>query len=685
MSIVSIMFFYSGSKTRKRAGFGFHEGAPLEPVVPAQAGTHAALEISPSYGSWPAPRRREKRDSCQPLRHLLASLFLLASLAFPSAHAAHAVAQFGQPKYPAGFTHFDYVNPGAPKGGRLALSVVSQNSGFDKFNPFSLKGRVAPGALELMFETLTTYSLDELNTQYGLLADDIRVAPDFGSAIFRLNARARFSNGDPVTAEDVRHSWQVLSSKQASPRFQSYFAVIKDVVVLDARTVRFEFTRKGRDLSFIAGSLPVFSPKWGLRSDGTRTPFAELGLEAPIASGPYLIERSKSQSVIYRRNPDYWGSDIPVRRGSFNFDRISFTLYQDAHAQMAGLRAGEYDFFNEGRMFYWRTMYFGGRFDNGELLKVVVPHKVPPAMNGYVLNLRHERFRDWRVRAALNYAFDYEWQNDRIFSGRFKRMNSYFANTPLAATGLPRPEELELLNPYRNELSPEVFGPMFEQPDTHAPSSMRDSFAKALALFAEAGWHNRDGVLRNAKGEPFVLEVALTSRKQGPTSDGIYANMEKLGIQVRRKLSDTATNRRRLNNFDFDYTSLSLRESRSPGDELWRVFNSADADVPGSENIIGVKSPAIDALIKKLLDAGSQQELETTARALDRVLVHGHYFIPWRYLPDYYLIHHHRLQRPERLPDFYNPQDWAITTWWEDANARLVPPKTVAQRGGEDR
>jgi microcin C transport system substrate-binding protein len=591
-------------------------------------------------------------------------LALLLTFLSASVSGAHAVAQFGDPKYKGGFQSFDYVNPEAPKQGTLNLSIVSADSSFDKLNPFSLKGKPAPGLVELMFETLTVLSLDEPNTQYGLLADDIRVAPSLDAVEFHLDPRARFSNGDRVTASDVKYSFGVLTSKQASPRFKAYFSEVKELLVVDPETVRFVFKRSGRDLSFIAGSLPVFSPQWAGRAQGEPLPFSELRWEKPLASGPYVIEVSDGQDITYRRNPEYWGEHIPVRRGAYNFERVTYKLYKDADTQVAALRAGEFDFFSETRMRYWCCQFIGKRFDSGELRKVLFQHQNPPAMNGYVVNLRKARFQDPRVRQALNYAHDFEWVNQKIFDSEFERVTSYFSGTSLAAQGEPSAAELELLEPYRSELPPAVFGPMFEQPTTKPPSSLRQNLTRALELFAEAGWHVKDGVLKNAAGEPFVIEVT-GARKQNPYLDPYYLNLTKLGIVVKKKLGDAATTRQKMNKFDFDFTSISMREARMPGAELWRNFNSKDADVPGSENVAGVKSAAVDALIKKLLDASSQQQLELAAHALDRVLVHSHYVVPWRYLTKHYFIYNQRLARPSTLPRYYGAYDWVVGTWWD--------------------
>ncbi|MDO9180555.1 MAG: extracellular solute-binding protein [Agitococcus sp.] len=590
--------------------------------------------------------------------------------------AAHAVAQFGEPKYPANFQHFDYVNVNAPQGGRINLSVISQSSSFDKFNPFTLKGKLAPGVLDLVFETLTVNGFDEPNTQYGLIADDIRVAPDFSGVSFHINPKARFSNGDFVTAKDVKYSFDTLTSKKASPKFKAYFAEIAQLTIVDPQTVRFDFKRKGRDLSFVAGSLPIFSPKWGLKSDGSTTPFDQLKLQKPIGTGAYQIEKAvEGQDVVYKQRADYWAKQQPVRKGFYNFERVAYKLYKDRDTQVAAVRAGEFDFLSEIQMRYWCCQYIGKRFDTGELVKEEFAHKNIPGMVGWVVNQRKERFNDPRIRLAMNYTLDFEWINQKILDNEFKRPQTFFANSALAATGVPSAAELKLLEPYRKDLDPAVFGPMFQQPSTNPPSSLRANLLKALDLFAQAGWHNKDGVLRNVKGEPFELELSGTRQGSSPHTETVNRNLSKVGIVIKKKMSDAATTRRRMNDFDFDYTTLNLRDSRMPAIELWRAFNSKDADVKGSENIAGVKSAAVDGLLKKMMEANTQEEYETAAHAVDRVLINGHYVIPFRYLTDHYFIYNHRLQRPANLPSYYGAYEWVLGTWWD----KTIPTKT-AQR-----
>ena len=384
-----------------------------------------------------------------------AAVFVLqAVLAASAAHAAYAIAQYGEPKYPPGFKHFDYVNPDAPKGGTLVLANPNRLTSFDKFNPFTMRGNPAPG-IDMLFESLATGSSDEPASAYGLLADDIDVAPDRRSVTFHLNPRARFSNGDRVTADDVKFSFDTLKSKQAAPQFGAYFAEIAKAVVVDPATVRFEFRSANRELPLIAGGVPVFSRKWGLRADGSRIPFDQLAFEQPIGSGPYLIDHyDNGRTITYRRNPAYWGADLPVRVGTNNFERIVYKLYGDGVARLEAFKAGEYDVLVEYIARNWTRRDVGKRFDSGELVKREFRQHNGAGMQGFFMNLRRPLFHDVRVRQALDLAFDFEWLNRQLFYSAYTRMNSYFADTDLQATGTPGPGELKLLEPLRGAPPP---------------------------------------------------------------------------------------------------------------------------------------------------------------------------------------------------------------------------------------
>jgi ABC-type oligopeptide transport system substrate-binding subunit len=604
------------------------------------------------------------------LVRLLLMSVAFASIEFSStADAAHAIALYGEPKYAEDFQQFDYADPAAPKGGTLRLSTSYEATSFDKLNPYTLRGKAAPGLIELAFETLAVYSMDETTTQYGLIADDIAVAPDLRAVTFHVHPAARFSNGDRITAADVKYSFDMLTGKGAAPRFRLYFADIERAVIVDSATVRFEFNRASHELAFVAGTLPVFSPRWGVGKE-----FADVQTDAPIASGPYVVEHADygRGGVTYRRNPDYWAANLPVRRGAYNFDRVVYKLFRDYDLQVEAFKAGEFDVMVEGKARNWCCVYTGGRFASGELTKQLFPHTNVPGMNGYIFNLRRERFQDVRVRQALALALDFQWINKNIFYGEYRHPYSYFSNSDLAASGLPSAEELKLLEAWRDQLDPAVFGPMVVQASTAPPASLRDNLIKGQRLLAEAGWTYRDGALRNAKGEPFVLEASLSEGIPLPRIETYLRNLARYGIVVKRKLGDQVAARKSMQTFDYDMAMISFRESRIPGSDLRAKLNSADADVPGSENIIGVKSPVVDALIERLATANSADELKTAARALDRVLMHSYYVVPERYSFEHRLAYNTHLGYAQQLPDYYAPYDWVLSHWWRKPDS---PPQ----------
>ncbi|KVN23966.1 peptide ABC transporter substrate-binding protein [Burkholderia stagnalis] len=594
-----------------------------------------------------------------------AALLVQTALAATAAHAAHAIAQYGEPKYPPGFKHFDYVNPDAPKGGTLVLANPSRMTSFDKFNPYTMRGNIAPG-IDLLFESLATGSSDEPASMYGLLADDIAVAPDGLSVTFHLNPRARFSNGDPVTAADVKHSFDMLKSKQAAPQYAAYYADIVRAVIVDPATVRFEFRRRNRELPLIAGGVSVFSRKWGLRADGTRIPFDQLAFEQPIGSGPYLIERyDNGRNITYRRNPAYWGADLPVRVGTHNFERIVYKLYGDGVARLEAFKAGEYDVLVENIARNWVRRDVGKRFDSGELIKREFRQHNGAGMQGFMMNLRRPLFRDVRVRQALDLALDFEWLNRQLFYGGYTRLDSYFADTDLQATGMPGPGELALLDPLRAQLDPAVFGPMVVQPNTNPPGSLRANLLKARALLAAAGWTYRDGALRNAKGEPFTFEILDDAGSAfEPVVIAYQRNLAKLGIDVKFRTADYALLQKRLDAFDYDMTTIRYLGVQVPGPEQLARYGSKFADEPGSSNVIGLKSPAVDALLAALGAAETREQLLDATHALDRVLMHGYYAIPQWYSTTHRVAYKRTLAYPQTLPLYYSAEGWVVSTWW---------------------
>lgn len=598
-------------------------------------------------------------------RLLLAGCFALALGAARPASAVYAIAQFGEPKYPPGFAHFDYVNPDAPKGGTLVLANPNRLTSFDKFNPFTLRGNPAPG-IGMLFESLTTGSSDEVASAYGLLADDIRIAPDRLSATFHLNPRARFSNGDKVTAEDVKYAFDTLKSPKAAPQYAVLFGDITRAVVVDPATIRFEFRQPNRELPLVAGSIPIFSRKWGRKPDGTHVPFDQLAFEQPIGSGPYVIDRyDGGHTITYRRDPAYWGAALPVRVGTNNFERITYKLYADSVARLEAFKAGEYDALVEYIARNWARRDVGKRFDDGELVKREFRQHNGAGMQGFVMNLRRPLFQDVRVRRALDLAFDYEWLNRQLFFGGYTRLDSYFADSALQATGMPSAGELAILDPLRAQLDPSVFGPMTVQPDTDPPGSLRANLLEARSLLAEAGWTYRDGALRNAKGQPFRFEILDDSAAaMEPVATVYIRNLKKLGIEASFRTVDFAVIQKRFDAFDFDMTSLRYPEVQVPGTEQIARFDSKAADENGSDNLMGLKSRAVDSLLRTLVRAQTREQLTDAARALDRVLMHGYYVVPQWYSTTHRVAYRHTLRYPATLPLYYSAEDWIVSTWW---------------------
>jgi microcin C transport system substrate-binding protein len=587
---------------------------------------------------------------------ILAGCLLMNGNAF----AAHAFSLYDTPKYPADFTHFAYVNPDAPKGGELHLANPDRRTSFDKFNPFSLKGIAAAGIAPLMFETLTVGAQDEIATMYGLLAEDMVLAPDRMSMSFRLNPKARFNNGDPVTAADVKYSYDTLLEKGA-PQFKSMFADVKGAVVVDERTVRFEFKKLNHELPLIVGSVPVFSKKWG-----GSTPFDKIQLEAPISSGPYLIDRfDVGRSISYRHNPDYWGENIPTRKGMFNFGRITYRLYKDDVARLEAFKAGEFDVVVEYSAKNWARAYTGPNFENGEIVKKALVHSNGAGMQAFVMNLRRPLFQDIRVRKALALALDYEWMNRQLFYNQYERIYSFFTNSVMAATGLPSEDELALLEPLRDQLDPAVFGPAPKPPRTDAPFSLRGNLLKARALMAEAGWTYRDGALRNAKGEVFEFEILDDQSALSRVISVYVRNLNKLGVRVNQRTADYALVQKRMEEFDFDMTSMRFPDVTSPGNELFDMLSSAAADEKGSSNAWGLKEPVVDHLVEKLVASTTRKELVAAARALDRVLLHMHIVVPHWYSAIHRVAYWDRFGMPPIAPLYYQADPYVISTWWQ--------------------
>jgi microcin C transport system substrate-binding protein len=609
---------------------------------------------------------------CLPTAVAAAAFCILGAFA-GVAHARPSIAQYDQPKYPDNFTHFAYADPNAPTEGMLNFENYNEAQSYDSLNPFLVRGSPAPDIQNLMFDTLMQRSWDELASEYALIADDVEVAPDLSSATFHINPAARFNNGDPITAADVKYSFDTLTSPQASPLFNTQFSVIKSATVIDRLTIRFDFARKERDAPLIAGDLPVFSPKWGMAADGTRPSFDQISNVPPISSGAYLIEQRKNdKQITYRRNPNYWAAHLPSRRGMFRFERVEFKLYTDQYTSLEAFKAGDVDARMEYYSLLWARKYVGKNFRNGMLTKAAFPDG-PAQMQGLFFNLREPKFQDPRVRHALTLAFDYDWMNRMLLYGQYRRTNSYFDASPFAATGMPSAKELALLEPYRNELPPAVFGPMIKQPTTLPPHSLRSNLREARDLLAQAGWTWRDGALRDANGTPFTVEIIDDQPGMDRLCLPYLQALNLLGIQTSFREVDSALYQKRIDNFQFDMTTYIYPPVTIPGAELLHRFGSAAAKQVGSENYPGIQSKAVDGLIQDVLKANTLDDLETATHALDRVLINEYLLVPEYYLPNARIGYKTTLDHPKVVPTTYQYEDWIINYWYVKA-----PPAQAA-------
>ena len=593
------------------------------------------------------------------MRILLA--VLLATLGLPC-WADSGYALWGDLKYAPGFAHFDYVNADAPKGGEIRLVGNSRASTFDKYNPFTIKGNAPTYLAQLMFDTLLTGSLDEEGAAYGLLAEDVQVAPDRLSASFRLRRQARFHDGSPVLAADVKYSFDTLVGPFVSPAYKTLLVNVAGADVLDERTVRFRFRQPNRELPLTVGGLPVFSRHWGQGK-----PFDQVVMEPPIGSGPYRIGPVNfGKDITYVRDPAYWARDLNVKRGTGNFDRVQVKIYRDNTARLEALKAGEFDlmaFYSAGD---WARRVNGPKFKSGELVKGEFQHKLPTGFQSYVLNTRRPFLQDVRVRQALGLAIDFEWMNRQMFYGSYRRVQGLFGNTECAATGEPDAAQQALMAPFRQDIPAAAFGPAFEPPRTdQSPNGLRENLRRAQQLLREAGWRVQGGVLKNAQGQAMVLHYLDSNEAGARVVAPWIRNLDKLGIQLSYRAVDFALYQQRLQTFDFDITSIAYPGTPNPGQEYADLFGSQAADTEDSGNLAGVKNPAVDSLISHMVGAQTKPDFLAACRALERVVSHEHYLLPQWYSPVHRLAYNAwRLAKPAVVPAYFQGEAWAIDTWW---------------------
>ncbi len=571
----------------------------------------------------------------------------------------HGIALVGSLKYKPDFTHLDYADPNAKKGGtvRGATTVA-----FDSLNPFIIKGTSAPG-MGLVFQTLMEDGiLDEPSSEYGLIAESIEVPADHGSVIFKLRPEARWHDNTPITPEDVVFSFEILM-KDGALGYQQYYAEISGAKKTGEREVTFTFSNKNNpELPSIMGQLFVISKKYY-----TEHTFNEETIEPPMGSGPYKVADVKpGKSITFERVKDFWAKDLPIMVGRYNWDQVTYIVYQDDNVRFQGFKAGEYDFVQENVAKRWATEYTGPAIDKGQIKKELIPNKSPQGMQGFVFNTRREVFKDRRVREGIALALDFEWLNKNIFYNQYVRNKSYYENSIFASylEGLPSAKELELLNPLKGKVPDEVFTKVFEPPRTDGSGNIRDNITKALALFEQAGWSIKDTKLvNNATGKQMEFEIMLVSPTYERVASPFTQNLQKMGINATYRTIDVAQAGKRVDEFDFDMFTTSWYESFSPGNEQREFWGSKAADRNGSQNYAGIKDPAIDTLIEAVANAKGFENLKAAVRALDRVLLWNHFIVPHYYSPSYRIAYWDKFGKPKNPPAFGVP---FTDTWWID-------------------
>ena len=600
------------------------------------------------------------------------ALLLFVALAPPSAASErkHGLSAFGDLAYPANFDHFNYADPNAPKGGTFSLVGWGGVATFNSLNNYILKGDAAQG-LELLFDSLMTPAADEPDAVYGLVAENAEVADDKMSVTFYLRPEAKFADGSPLTADDVVYSFEALKTKG----HPIYHQMLEDVVkaeALDNHTVRYTF--KGelvRDLPLTVAGLPIFSKAYYATHA-----FDQTTLDPPLGSGPYVVDSlAQGRTITYRSNPNYWAKDLPVNRGRWNFDKIRFEYFWDRTAGMEAFKAGTYDFREEFTSKVWATEYDFPALRDGKVKKEVLPDETPSGTQGFFLNTRRDALKDPRVRKALDLAFDFEWTNRNVFYGLYTRTVSFFENSPMKAEGTPSDAERALLTNLGVPVSDEALGSAYMPPKSDGSGQDRNLLVEAGKLLDEAGWTIKNGVRVNDKGEPLRLEILFFEDVFQRLVTPYVKNLKLLGIDARPRMVDPAQYQQRLKDFDFDITTERYQMRNTPGVELRSYFGSQAAQMTGSLNLAGISDPAVDALIERVIAAKSRDELNTAARALDRVLRAGHYWVPHWYKPSFNVAYWDKFSRPAVKPRF---DRGILDTWWYDEAKAAKLARNVA-------
>lgn len=578
---------------------------------------------------------------------------------------SHAIGMRGEPKYPADFTHFEYVNPDAPKGGTLALHTIGT---YDTFHRYAQRGNAAIGSGEL-YDMLLVASEDEVEMYYGLIAEKVEYPADYTWIIFHLNPAARFQDGKPITAEDVVFSFHKFFD-EGVPQFKQYYKNVAQVEALDPQRVKFTLSEGSQEMVISLGGLRVLPKHYWQDRD-----FSQPTTEVPVGSGPLTINDYKmGQYVVYKRLDDYWAKDLPVMKGQQNFDFIRYDYYRDETVAFEAFKAGEYDFLQESIAKNWATQYAGPQFDKGEIIKEEIAHEIPVGMQCLVFNVQRPIFQDRRVRMALNYALDFEWMNKNLFYDQYTRTRSFFQNTKYEAKGLPGEDELKILEPFRGKIPEEVFTQEYNPPVTDGSGNIRTQLREALALLKEAGWEIQDKKLVNVEtGQSFEFELLLYSPSMERVAIPIQKNLERMGITMSIRVVDDTQFINRMRSRDFDMISGSYSASHYPTSDLKIVWRSDYLDY--TWNTAGVQDEVVDALVDGI-EASQNDDAALLAygRAFDRVLTWNHYVIPEWHISTFRVAYWNKFTRPEIRPKYA----LGLFTWWIDAEKeRQLPARNV--------
>ena len=611
----------------------------------------------------------------RPCRWLLLAALACTLPTFAEAEPEHrhALSLIGAPHYPADFTHFGYVNPDAPKDGLVRIADIGS---FDSLNPVLYRGEAA-GGLGLVYETLMLDSLDEPSTSYGLIAEWASYPDDYSSVTFKLRDNARWHDGTPITVDDVIYSLDV--NKEANPRMGLYYKNVVKAEATGEREVTFGFdVKNNRELPMIMGQLTIIPKHWwtGKNDKGEQRDPMKTTMEMPLGSGPYRIKgMSAGRSIAYERVQDYWGKDLPVMKGQYNYDEIRFEYYRDETVAFESFKAGNLDYHMETSAKNWATAYDFAAVKDGYIKKQEVELKGAQGMQCFVLNLRRPQFQDRRVRQAFNLAFDFEWANKNLFFGQYARVGSYFQNSELAALQAPpQGRELEILNEVKDGVPDEVFTTLHSNPVNNTSDDTRNNLRKAVTLLKEAGYEIKNGALTDTKtGRPLTVEFLLVSPLFERIVQPYLRNLERLGIKGTIRMVDSAQYSRRLNGFDYDVVVGNFAQSDSPGNEQRDFWGSEAAGREGSRNMIGIKDPAIDKLVDHVIFAKDREELIAASRALDRVLQWNDYVVPQWYAPKVRIAYWNRYGQPATLPGL---SPGFLQVWWYDqAMADRLPKR----------